>query len=144
MNNVVEKPRPAHHAGEVLDVAAGLDHHRGRKVPVDRQHGALADAVEQQLLAALFEHHQLIGIFLAGEISEQGRNTQGVRLMNMQAGEKVVSFEYMAESNAARESEDPAGAVPNGSAAPAATTEGQGSGSNGSNGSDGGGGGLPH
>jgi DNA gyrase subunit A len=35
-----------------------------------------------------------------GEISEQGRNTQGVRVMNVSAGEKVVSFEYMAESNA--------------------------------------------
>jgi DNA gyrase subunit A len=31
------------------------------------------------------------------EISEQGRNTQGVRVMNVSAGEKVVSFEYMAE-----------------------------------------------
>jgi DNA gyrase subunit A len=34
-----------------------------------------------------------------GEISEQGRNTQGVRVMNVSTGEKVVSFEYMAESN---------------------------------------------
>jgi len=34
-----------------------------------------------------------------GEISEQGRNTQGVRLMNVSMGEKLVSFEYMAESN---------------------------------------------
>ncbi|MDR3607489.1 MAG: DNA gyrase subunit A [Oligoflexia bacterium] len=33
-----------------------------------------------------------------GEISEQGRNTQGVRLMNVSAGEKIVSFEYMAET----------------------------------------------
>ncbi len=33
-----------------------------------------------------------------GEISEQGRNTQGVRVMSMSSGEKVVSFEYMAES----------------------------------------------
>ncbi len=34
-----------------------------------------------------------------GEVSEQGRNTQGVRLMNVSSGEKVVSVEYMAESN---------------------------------------------
>ncbi len=33
------------------------------------------------------------------EISEQGRNTQGVRVMNVAAGEKVVSFEYMAEDS---------------------------------------------
>ncbi len=33
-----------------------------------------------------------------GEISEQGRNTQGVRLMSMSPGEKVVSFEYLAEN----------------------------------------------
>jgi DNA gyrase subunit A len=33
-----------------------------------------------------------------GEISEQGRNTQGVRLMNVASGEKVVSIEYMAEN----------------------------------------------
>jgi DNA gyrase subunit A len=36
-----------------------------------------------------------------GEISEQGRNTQGVRVMTMSPGEKVVSFEYMAETAAA-------------------------------------------
>ncbi len=34
-----------------------------------------------------------------GEISEQGRNTQGVRVMTVSQGEKVVSFEYMAESS---------------------------------------------
>jgi DNA gyrase subunit A len=34
-----------------------------------------------------------------GDISEQGRNTQGVRLMTVTAGgEKVVSFEYVAEA----------------------------------------------
>ncbi|MBY0469876.1 DNA gyrase subunit A [bacterium] len=33
-----------------------------------------------------------------GEISEQGRNTQGVRLMSMSPGEKVVSVEYLAEN----------------------------------------------
>ena len=33
-----------------------------------------------------------------GEISEQGRNTQGVRLMSMAQGEKLVSFESLAES----------------------------------------------
>ncbi len=38
---------------------------------------------------------QMIRIHV-GEISEQGRNTQGVRLMTMSSGEKVVSFEYMA------------------------------------------------
>jgi DNA gyrase subunit A len=41
-----------------------------------------------------------------GEISEQGRTAQGVRLMNMAQGEKVVSFEYMAESAAVVESAD--------------------------------------
>ena len=40
---------------------------------------------------------QMIRIHVAG-ISEQGRNTQGVRLMSMSGEEKVVSFEYMAES----------------------------------------------
>ncbi|OFZ20113.1 MAG: DNA gyrase subunit A [Bdellovibrionales bacterium GWB1_55_8] len=40
---------------------------------------------------------QMIRIHV-GEISEQGRNTQGVRLMTMSGGEKVVSFEYMAET----------------------------------------------
>ncbi len=39
---------------------------------------------------------QMIRIHV-GEISEQGRNTQGVRLMSMAAGETVVSFEYLAE-----------------------------------------------
>jgi len=34
-----------------------------------------------------------------GEISELGRVTQGVRLMNVSGGEKLVSFEYMAESS---------------------------------------------
>lgn len=33
-----------------------------------------------------------------GEISEQGRNTQGVRLIAMDPGEKLVSFEYLAEA----------------------------------------------
>ncbi|MBL7715905.1 MAG: DNA gyrase subunit A [Bdellovibrionales bacterium] len=41
---------------------------------------------------------QMIRIHV-GEISEQGRNTQGVRLMTVATGEKVVAFEYMAESN---------------------------------------------
>jgi DNA gyrase subunit A len=40
---------------------------------------------------------QMIRIQVAG-ISEQGRNTQGVRLMSVDAGEKVVSFESMAET----------------------------------------------
>lgn len=40
---------------------------------------------------------QMIRIKVGG-ISEQGRNTQGVRLMSMASGEKVVSFEYIAES----------------------------------------------
>ncbi len=34
-----------------------------------------------------------------GQISEQGRNTQGVRLMDVSSDEKVVSFEYLAENN---------------------------------------------
>ncbi|MCM2278010.1 MAG: DNA gyrase subunit A [Oligoflexia bacterium] len=56
-----------------------------------------------------------------GEISEQGRNTQGVRVMTMSSGEKVVSFEYMAE-NAVINEENGTG---NGSAdAPAAPSSG--------------------
>jgi DNA gyrase subunit A len=53
---------------------------------------------------------QMIRIHV-GSISEQSRNTQGVRLMSVTPGEKVVSFETMAES------EDPshvAGAAPEG------------------------------
>ena len=45
---------------------------------------------------------QMIRIHVAG-ISEQGRNTQGVRLMSVDPGEKVVSFESMAESVAEAE-----------------------------------------
>lgn len=41
---------------------------------------------------------QMIRINVGG-ISEQGRNTQGVRLMNVSSGEKLVSVEFMAESN---------------------------------------------
>lgn len=40
-----------------------------------------------------------------GEISEQGRNTQGVRLIALSTSEKVVSLEYMAE-NATEDSGD--------------------------------------
>jgi DNA gyrase subunit A len=36
-----------------------------------------------------------------GDISEQGRVAQGVRLMAVSAGEKVVSFEYLAETSEA-------------------------------------------
>lgn len=50
---------------------------------------------------------QMIRIHV-GEISEQGRNTQGVRLMTVSPGEKVVSFEYMAESSG----EEPTDSVP--------------------------------
>jgi DNA gyrase subunit A len=39
-----------------------------------------------------------------GEISEQGRNTQGVRLISLSGTEKLVSFEYMAENS--NEAED--------------------------------------
>ena len=46
---------------------------------------------------------QMIRIHV-GEISEQGRNTQGVRLMTVSLGEKVVSIEYMAENVAAEAS----------------------------------------
>jgi DNA gyrase subunit A len=42
-----------------------------------------------------------------GEISEQGRATQGVRLMSMAPSEKVVSLEYLAESNTAAQTETP-------------------------------------
>lgn len=34
-----------------------------------------------------------------GEISEQGRNTQGVRLITLSQGERIVSFEYFVEQN---------------------------------------------
>jgi len=40
---------------------------------------------------------QMIRISVSG-ISEQGRNTQGVRLMTVASGEKIVSFEKLAES----------------------------------------------
>jgi DNA gyrase subunit A len=41
-----------------------------------------------------------------GEISEQSRNTQGVRLMNVDSGdEKVVAVEYLAEDAAAKEAD---------------------------------------
>jgi DNA gyrase subunit A len=49
-----------------------------------------------------------------GEISEQGRNTQGVRVMSMSAGEKVVSVEYMAEAAAAAEGDETGGIPGNG------------------------------
>ncbi len=45
---------------------------------------------------------QMIRINVGG-ISEQGRNTQGVRLMNVATGEKIVSFEYMAENRVVNE-----------------------------------------
>lgn len=48
---------------------------------------------------------QMIRINVGG-ISEQGRNTQGVRLMTVDMGEKVVSFEPMAENNVS-ENEQP-------------------------------------
>jgi DNA gyrase subunit A len=57
---------------------------------------------------------QMIRVNVGG-ISEQGRNTQGVRVMTMSPGEKVVSFEYMAESNAQETEPTPAG---NGAAEP--------------------------
>jgi len=42
-----------------------------------------------------------------GEISEQGRNSQGVRLISLTGSEKLVSFEYMVEnSNEAEVSQD--------------------------------------
>jgi len=40
---------------------------------------------------------QMIRIHV-GEISEQGRNTQGVRLISLAGAEKLVSFEYLAET----------------------------------------------
>jgi DNA gyrase subunit A len=49
---------------------------------------------------------QMIRIHV-GEISEQGRNTQGVRLMTVSPGEKVVSIEYMAENEAAGDASVP-------------------------------------
>jgi DNA gyrase subunit A len=48
---------------------------------------------------------QMIRIHV-GDISEQGRNTQGVRLMNISGtNEKVVSFEYLAEAAAIADDE---------------------------------------
>ena len=47
-----------------------------------------------------------------GQISEQGRNTQGVRLMTMAPGEKVVSFEYLAEIVAEVDPNAPAATLP--------------------------------
>ena len=38
-----------------------------------------------------------------GEISEQSRNTQGVRLMNVESGEKVVAVENLPDDSAATE-----------------------------------------
>jgi DNA gyrase subunit A len=55
---------------------------------------------------------QMIRIHV-GDISEQGRNTQGVRLMNISgSNEKVVSFEYLAE--AAASAEEAVGESPSG------------------------------
>jgi DNA gyrase subunit A len=51
---------------------------------------------------------QMIRIHV-GEISEQGRNTQGVRLMTVATGEKVVSIEYMAENAVAAEASEASG-----------------------------------
>ncbi len=48
---------------------------------------------------------QMIRISVSG-ISEQGRNTQGVRLMNVASGEKIVSFEKLAESTEELPSEE--------------------------------------
>ncbi len=45
---------------------------------------------------------QMIRIHVAS-ISEQSRNTQGVRLMSVSSGEKVVSFECLAESDESTE-----------------------------------------
>jgi DNA gyrase subunit A len=58
---------------------------------------------------------QMIRIHV-GEISEQGRNTQGVRLMTVSPGEKVVSIEYMAENAVVAEATASEGAaqVPSG------------------------------
>jgi DNA gyrase subunit A len=53
---------------------------------------------------------QMIRIHVAG-ISEQGRNTQGVRVMTLSEGEKVMFFEMIAESDKAPENgaADPSG-----------------------------------
>jgi DNA gyrase subunit A len=66
------------------------------------------------------------------EISEQGRVASGVRVMNVAPGEKVVSFEYMAED--AVDPNAPVPAVADGGAEPA---EGNGTGSNGNGSPDG-------
>jgi DNA gyrase subunit A len=70
---------------------------------------------------------QMIRVNVGG-ISEQGRNTQGVRVMSMSPGEKVVSFEYMAESNTEPEGGGTPGngaAAANGNGAAGETSGGQ-------------------
>lgn len=57
---------------------------------------------------------QMIRIHV-GEISEQGRNTQGVRLITLSGGEKVVSFEYFAETSVVVVDENAPNGVSNGS-----------------------------
>ena len=56
---------------------------------------------------------QMIRIHV-GEISGQGRNTQGVRLIALESGEKLVSFEPMAEDTTTDQN-DKAVIAPNGS-----------------------------
>lgn len=49
-----------------------------------------------------------------GEISELGRNTQGVRLMNVSDGEKVAAMEYMAENAISEDGNGAAAPISNG------------------------------
>jgi DNA gyrase subunit A len=65
---------------------------------------------------------QMIRIHV-GEISEQGRNTQGVRLITMAPAEKVVSFEYMAESRVENEDGSTGGNGATGEPSPAPATD---------------------
>jgi DNA gyrase subunit A len=88
---------------------------------------------------------QIIRIHV-GEISEQGRNTQGVRLITMAQTEKLVSFEYIAENPAetaealaavrAAESASGANGASNGAHDPAVLTSSEDDGTEG-NGNDG-------
>ncbi len=68
---------------------------------------------------------QMIRIHV-GEISEQGRNTQGVRLMTVSSGEKVVSIEYMAEN--AAPAADAGAAGPSSTSGPGETSGSDGNG----------------
>jgi DNA gyrase subunit A len=79
--------------------------HRGGKGVInmkssDRNGGVLGSrqVLPKDDLMLVSNKGQMIRIRV-GEISEQGRNAQGVRLMTVSPGERVVSIEYLAESS---------------------------------------------